>query len=343
VTGAIRALIGGRDFKHSKFNRATQALRQPGSVFKPFVMATAIASGIPVTHTLVDEPFSMEQVDGTVWSPKNFDPDFRGPINLRETLKFSVNIPTIKLALEVGMEPIVQQAHRMGITTAIPPYPATAIGAADMIPLQVAEAYSTFATNGVRAKPFAITRVEDEEGRVIFETRPERVVALDSTTNAIVRDLMREVVDHGTGYPVRDPAQGNLPYEIAAGGKTGTNNDATDIWFAGYTPNLVAIVWYGFDKPQKIVAGAAGGIYAAPVWGQFMRSVYYGSKPLLPKPAPWALPATVVVRRVDRATGQLAGPACPGNLIRNELFAVGSEPTEMCELHGPNLLGQPVR
>lgn len=343
ATGAVRALIGGRDFKDSKFNRATQALRQPGSVFKPFVFATALASGVPAAQVYVDEPFSMENVDGTFWTPRNFDPDFRGPISLRETLKFSVNIPTIKLALDVGMEPIVQQTRRMGVTTPIPPYPATAIGAAEMIPLQVAEAYSTFATNGVRAKPFAITRVVDDGGRVLYETKPERVVALDSTANAIVRDLMREVVDHGTGYPVRNPAEGNLPYEIPAAGKTGTNNEATDIWFAGYTPNLLAVVWYGFDQPRGIVRGAAGGVYAAPVWGQFMRSVYYGEKPLLPKPAPWTFPATVVSARIDRLSGKLAGPECPGNLVRNELFAKGTEPTDMCELHGPALLGSPIR
>jgi len=342
-TGAIRALIGGRDFKDSKFNRATQALRQPGSVFKPFVLATAIASGIPVSHVLVDEPFAMEQVDGTLWTPKNFDPDYRGAITLRETLKFSVNIPTIKLALEIGMEPIVQQARRMGITTPIPPYPATAIGAGEMIPLQVAEAYSTFATNGIRAKPFAVTRVEDADGRLLYETRPERSIALDSTSNAIVRDLMRDVVDHGTAYPVRNPAEGNLPYEIPAAGKTGTNNDATDIWFAGFTPNLLAVVWYGFDRPQKIIPGAAGGIYAAPVFGQFMRSVYYGDAPLLPKPESWKLPATVIARKVDRYTGKLAGPQCPGSVVRSELFAAGTEPTELCDLHGPSLLGVPVR
>ena len=341
-TGAIRALIGGRDFKDSKFNRATQALRQPGSVFKPFVLATAFASGVPISHVLVDEPFSMEQVDGTVWAPKNFDPDFRGPISLRETLKFSVNIPTIKLALQVGMEPIVQQVRRMGVTTPIPPYPATAIGAGEMIPLQVAEAYSTFATNGIRAKPFAVLRVEDSEGRIVYETRPERAVALDSTANALIRDLMRDVVDHGTGYPVRNPAEGNLPYEIPAGGKTGTNNDATDIWFAGYTPNLVAVVWFGFDKPTKITPGAAGGIYAAPVWGQFMRSVYYGENPMLPKPAAWKLPSSITTRQVDRTSGQLASPGCPGTLVRHELCAIGTEPTAMCELHGPALLGDPL-
>ena len=343
TTGAIRALIGGRDFKDSKFNRATQALRQPGSVFKPFVFATAIASGVPVTHVLVDEPFSMEQVDGTIWAPKNYDPDFLGPVTMRETLKRSINITTIKLALEIGLEPVIQQARRMGITTPIPPYPSTAIGAAEVIPVQVAEAYSTFATNGVRARPFTIVRVEDADGRVLQDTRPQRVVALDSTTNAIVRDLMRDVVDHGTGYPARNPGEGNLPYEIPAAGKTGTTNESTDIWFAGFTPNLIAVVWYGFDRPKRIVPGAAGGVYAAPVWGRFMRSVYYGEKPLLPKPDPWTLPASVVMRSVDKQSGKLSAPGCPGASVVNELFAAGSEPTEVCDLHGPPILGTPVR
>jgi len=341
VTGAIRALIGGRDFKDSKFNRATQAMRQPGSVFKPFVFATAIASGIPVSHVLVDEPFSLEQVDGTMWTPSNYDPGYAGPVTLRETLKKSINIPTIKLALEVGIEPVIQQARRMGITTPIPPYPSTAIGAADVIPLDVAKAYSTFATNGVRARPFSILRVENADGRTVYETRPDRAVALDSTTNAIVRDLMRDVVDHGTGYPARDPGRGGLPYDIPAGGKTGTTNESTDIWFAGYTPNLLAVVWFGFDRPQKIVPGAAGGLYAAPVWGQFMKSVYYGKQPLLPKPAPWTLPASVVTRTIDKESGKLAGEACPPSNVITELFAAGTEPSEVCDLHGPDLLGEP--
>jgi penicillin-binding protein 1A len=235
------------------------------------------------------------------------------------------------------MDAVIQQARRMGVTTPIPPYPSTAIGAAEMIPLQVAEAYSTFATNGVRAQPFAIMRVEDAEGRVLYETRPDRAVALDSTSNAIIRDLMRDVVDHGTGYPARDPGQGNLPYEIPAGGKTGTTNEATDIWFAGYTPNLLAVVWFGFDRPKKIVPGASGGVYAAPVWGRFMRAVYYGEQPMLPKPQPWVLPTTVVVRKVDKESGKLAGPTCTSTKIATELFAVGTEPTDVC-----GLLGVPI-
>ncbi len=340
--GAVRAMIGGRDFRDSKFNRATQAMRQPGSVFKPFVFAAALNSGLPASQVIIDEPFSMDQVDGTVWTPKNFDPEFRGPVAYREILKHSLNIPTIKLGLEVGLEAVVQQARRMGIETPIPPYPSTSIGAADVIPMQVAEAYSTIATGGFRPNAFMILKVEDADGRVLFEHRPQRTAVMDSANTAILRDMLRTVVDNGTGYSARDPRRGNLPYEIPAAGKTGTNNDATDVWFAGFTPNLTAIVWFGFDQPKTILRTGTGGGLAAPVWGQFMRSVYYGDK-LLPKPEPWALPANIVTRQIDRLSGQLAGPNCPAEYVRAELFVNGTEPSAVCELHGPALLGVPLR
>ena len=341
-TGDIRALIGGRDFKDSKFNRATQALRQPGSVFKPFVMTAAIAGGIPISHVTVDEPFSMPQGDGTMWAPENFDPDYRGPINMRETLRHSVNIPTIKLGLEVGLESVVQYARRMGIRTPIPAFPAITLGAADVIPLQVAEAYSVFATSGYRPTARAVTRVEDARGQLLWENRPQVEQVLDSATTALVRELMRDALDHGTGYAARDPGQGNLPYEIPAAGKTGTTNDNTNIWFAGYTPNLLAVVWFGLDRPQRIVGNASGGVYAAPVWGSFMRTIYYGKNAKLPKPEPWTFPSGISSRRIDRTTGKLATEFCPLDVIRDEYFVAGTEPTDACDKHSPGLLGRPV-
>ena len=342
-TGDVRAMVGGRDFKDSKFNRATQALRQPGSVFKPFVMTAAIAGGIPVSHLQVDSQFSMPNVDGTLWEPQNYDPDYRGPINMRETLKHSVNIPTIKLALEVGMENVVQYARRMGIRTALPAFPAVSIGAADVNPMQVAEAYSVFATTGYRPTARAILKVEDGEGRVLVpEAKPQVEQVLDSATTSIVRDLMRDALDHGTGYPARDPEQGNLPYEVPAAGKTGTTNDNTNIWFAGYTPSLLSIVWFGFDKPQTILPKASGGVYAAPVWGRFMRSAYYGEHPKLPKPGDWQWPSTVTTRRIDRSTGKLATEFCPLDLVYDEVFTAGTEPTEMCDKHAPKPITPPV-
>jgi penicillin-binding protein 1A len=341
--GEVRALVGGRDFKDSKFNRATQALRQPGSVFKPFVMTAAVAGGIPVSHMQVDSPFSMPNVDGTLWEPENYDPDYRGAINMRETLKHSVNIPTIKLGLEVGMESVVQYARRMGIRTQLPPFPAVSIGAADVYAMQVAEAYSVFATTGYRPTVRAILRVEDAQGRVLVpESKPQVEQVLDSATTAIVRDLLRDALDHGTGYPARDPGQGNLPYEIPAAGKTGTTNDNTNIWYAGFTPNLVGVVWFGFDRPRKILPSASGGVYAAPVWGRFMRAAYYGEGAKVPRPADWQWPSTVTTRRIDRTTGKLANEFCPLDVVYDEVFTKGSEPTETCDKHGPAKITPPV-
>jgi len=343
ATGDVRALVGGRDFDDSKFNRATQARRQPGSVFKPFVYTAAIASGIPASHVIFDAPLMLEQVDGTTWAPKNYEGDFRGPMTLRQALKLSVNIVAVKLAMEVGMETVAQTARRMGIETPIPRYPSTAIGAAEVIPLEVSSAYTVFANQGVRARPRAILRVEDAEGRVLWEPRSETERVLDPTTAFIITDLLRDVVDHGTGYPVRNPAIGNFPYEIPAGGKTGTTNDATDVWFVGFTPNLLATVWFGFDMPTTILPRAAGGVYAAPVWAEFMRSAYVGDSALVAMPAPWQVPANVTSREIDRESGKLATEWCPRELVVPEYFAPGTEPTEACDLHGPGTLGAPLR
>ena len=343
ATGDIRAMVGGRDFKDSKFNRATQSLRQPGSVFKPYVMTAAIAGGIPISHIVVDSPFSMPEPDGTIWAPENYDPDYRGPVNLRETLRHSLNIPTVKLGLEVGLESVVQYARRLGIRTPVLAVPSVTIGAADVIPIQVAESYAVYATSGYRPTARSIVRVEDGRGAVQSETRVQVEQVLDSTTTALVRDLMRDVVDRGTGHPARDPAQGNLPYEIPAGGKTGTTNDNTNIWFAGFTPNLLAVAWFGFDRPTRIMANAAGGVYVAPVWGHFMRSAYYGEGAKLAKPSDWVWPSGVTSRRIDRSTGKLATEFCPLDLLYDEYFANGTEPTDGCDKHSPSVLGVPIR
>lgn len=343
-TGEVRALIGGRDFQDSKFNRAIQAQRQPGSTFKPFVYAAAIASGIPASHVIYDSPVMLEQLDGTIYSPENYDPEFRGPLTLRDALKHSVNTVAVKLGLEVGLETVAQTAKQMGLrSTPIQPYPSTPIGAPDVIPLELAEAYTTFASTGtlVRARP--ILRVEDQDGRLLWETRPEREAVLDSMTAAITRDLLRTALDNGTGYNVRNPAMGNLPYEVPAAGKTGTTNDATNIWFAGFTPDLVAVIWFGFDRPQKITNNATGGLFAAPVWGRFMRSLYYGEEKELEIPPPWPWPDGIVTRQIDRETGKLAGQWCSPENSYTEFFIPGTEPTEACGPRGGLFGGAPFR
>lgn len=343
ATGEIRALIGGRDFGDSKFNRATQALRQPGSVFKPFVYTAALASGIPASHVIYDSPVMLEQPDSTVYSPKNYEPEFRGPLTLRNALKLSINTVAVKLGLEVGLETVAQTARQLGITTPVPPYPSTSIGAPSVIPLQVVEAYSTFANTGVRVTPRPILRVEDAEGRVLWSTRPDREQVVDSMTAAIMRDLLRTALDNGTGYNARNPALGNLPYEVPAAGKTGTTNDNTDVWFVGFTPDLLAAVWFGFDRPKRILSNAAGGVLAAPVWGQFMRSVYYGDPPLLPIPEAWPWPEGIVSRRIDPETGDLATQWCASDSTYVEYFIPGTEPTQACGPSRPGLFGAPLR
>ncbi|HUF14244.1 MAG TPA: PBP1A family penicillin-binding protein [Longimicrobiales bacterium] len=341
ATGEVRALIGGRDFEDSKFNRATQALRQPGSVFKPFVFQAAISSGIPASHVIIDSPIMMEQADGSTWSPRNYTGDFRGAMNLREALKLSINVVTVKLALEVGLETVAQYAQRMGIATPIPRVPAVAIGAAEVIPLQVAGAYGVWANRGAHVEPRPILRVEDSRGRVLWQSAAERQEVLDSLSTWLVTDLMREVVDHGSAYSIRDPERGAVPYSLAAAGKTGTTNDATDVWFVGFTPDLLAAVWFGFDQPREITPGAAGGAFAAPVWAEFMNSVYFGEDAVRPVPEPWARPAELTARLVDEQSGRLATDWCPTESLYTESYIPGTEPAEFCDLHGPGIHGLP--
>ncbi len=339
-TGSVRAMIGGRDFAVSKFNRATQALRQAGSAFKPFVYTAAVAARIPTTFVVLDAPVVTMQVDGTEWRPANFTERFEGPMTIRTGLMRSQNIIAIKLAQEVGLESVAQTARRMGIRTEIERFPSTAIGAAEVLAIEMAEAYSTFANMGTKVRPFPILRVEDAQGRIIWDPQPERTQVLDPLVARIMLSMLQGVVDGGTGYTATRIVAG-LDREVVAAGKTGTTNDGTDVWFHGLTPNLLATVWFGLDLPLSIrEGGATGGGDAAPVWGNFMRRVYYGDpealdeemrEPILPIPEPWTIPEGLVTRLVDRTTGKLASRWCPEQDQILELFLPGTEPTEFCD------------
>jgi penicillin-binding protein 1A len=182
----------------------------------------------------------------------------------------------IKLGLEVGLETVAQTAQRLGLRTEIERFPSTSIGAAEVIPLQMAEAYATFATLGTRVRPQPILRVLNREGEILWEPAPDRDQVMDSLSARIMVSLLEDVVARGTGYNVRDPGRGALTYAVPAAGKTGTTNDATNVWFQGFTPNLMATVWFGMDRPVTVWEGATGGGFAAPVWGKFMHRVYVG-------------------------------------------------------------------
>jgi penicillin-binding protein 1A len=327
--GGIRALVGGRDFDDSNFDRAVQAVRQPGSTFKPIVYADAIQNGRPLSYILDDSPLTVEMAGTGTWTPRNFDGDYAGKIPMRRALYQSRNVPTIKLGLELGTQSVIDEARKFGLTTPIPGYPSIFIGAADVYPIEMVAAYSTFATLGTRSQPMAITRVEDQKGNVLWEPQPTRVPVLSPEEAWLMVSAMKDVVQRGT-------AAGSVGAQIRfpAGGKTGTTNDGTDAWFIGYTSDLVAGVWMGFDKPQKIKANAQGGILAAPVWTAFMNEAYRR----LPAPHDWPMPADIVIRPIDQMTGMIATPYCPSTAVGNEYFIPGTDPLQQCDVHNSSTL-----
>jgi penicillin-binding protein 1A len=300
-TGEIRALVGGRDFDDSKFNRATQALRQPGSTFKLFVYSAAIRAGHSPSEVLEDAPISLPMPDGTVWEPSNYEENaFRGPVTLRQGLAASINLVAIRLGLEIGVDAVVEEARRYGITTPVPAVPSIFIGSADIIPLQLVSAFTAPATLGVRAAPIGLRRVEDADGNVLWQPqiRRERVMRPDQAF--VLNDMLQGVVRGGTATSALRTAGFSLP----AGGKTGTTNDYTDCWFVGFTRELVAGVWVGFDNPQTIKPGAQGGRIAAPAWAAFMREVYERR----PSPGDWA-PPSGAQRLLEPQAGIVPTPA----------------------------------
>ena len=289
-TGTVRALVGGRDFRQSQFNRATQALRQPGSAFKPFVYAAALEKGRSPLYSVSDGPLTIGD-----WSPKNYDGSYGGYVTLRSALRNSRNLATIRLGREVGIEKVRDLAARAGIGTRIPGYPSVYIGAAAVYPMDMIAAYGTFANGGYRVEPRYVVRVEDHEGNLLWQPPQYPQPTVDPGVAWIMTDMMREVVDRGTGYLARDPSVGGLSYDIPAAGKTGTTNDNTDVWFVGYTPELLAGVWLGLDNPRTIMSGATGGTLSVPVWARVMRRFYANRK----APEAWTKPSSVVTRRVS--------------------------------------------
>jgi penicillin-binding protein 1A len=320
--GAIRALVGGRDFEESQFDRATQARRQPGSTFKPITYATAIQSGRPPSYLVDDSPLILPQLDSTKpWMPQNYDTKFLGPMTMRRGLEDSRNMIAIRLGMEVGEHSVVEMAKGFGITTPVPPFPSIHIGSADVFPIEMIGAYSVFANLGWRVPTSPIVRVENERGATIFSGEAERIQVLSREEAWLMVSMMKDVIRRGT-------AAGSVGahFRVPAGGKTGTTNDYTDVWFIGYTADLVAGVWIGFDQPKQIMGNAQGGRLAAPAWTTFMREVYERK----PAPPDWPRPPSIVSRVVDDSTGLLHGPQCPVKDAYTEYFLPGTEPTREC-------------
>jgi penicillin-binding protein 1A len=289
ATGGIKAMVGGRDFSESKFDRATQALRQVGSSFKPYVYTTVIDRGGSPNDTILDEPVTFETGSGP-YSPHNYDERFEGIITLRRALAQSRNIPALKLANKVGIKSVIDYAERFGITAKLPPYLPVALGSAEITLIEQTSAYSVFPNDGVRVTPRYITKVTDYEGRVLEEDYPEVKDVISSRTARIMTGMLREVVLHGTGA-----AAAKMAFPVA--GKTGTTNDFTDAWFVGFSPMMTCGVWMGFDEKRSLGAKETGAHAALPIWMNFMNIAMAGKDPGQFQASP-DVPVTVV-QKVD--------------------------------------------
>jgi penicillin-binding protein 2D len=317
-TGDVRALVGGRDYAASPFDRAIDAMRQPGSAFKPIVYAAAIADSLAPNTIIPDTAIAITLPNHTIYRPGNSDGQFLGPITMREALAHSRNAVAVQIGQRIGMDTVIAMARQMGITSPIAPYPSSAIGASVVQPLDLIAAYATIDNLGSRVEARFITNIEDQAGRAVWQNPmvPPRTV-LDPQVAFIVRDMMRDVVERGTATAVRKFVGEDVP----VAGKTGTTNDNADVWFVGMTPDLVAGVWLGFDRPTTITSGAAGGTLAAPIWGRMM-ALAGGSH----AGVPWTPPATLVSAELDRVTGELANLATPPDRRYTEYFLPGTEP-----------------
>ena len=327
--GYIRALVGGRNWVHSNFNRATQALRQPGSAFKPFIYTAAIDNGFHPNDIIVDEPVSYPSGNGMMYQPGNYDRTFRGPVTLRYALENSINIPAVKLLKKVGTSLVASYARRMGIHTPIGQNLSMALGTSEVTLLELASAYGVFANQGIRNDPLYILKVEDRNGNVLERNSPHPVEVLSEETAAVMTSMLQDVVDHGTGYPARLRGFTN-----PAAGKTGTMDDYMDAWFVGYIPSLVAGAWVGFDEKRTIGNGMTGARAALPAWTDFMMGATRGRPVENFEP-----PSGSLTRLICAESGMLATDHCPK--VRAQSFNDGSQPTEACTLHPGRILDTP--
>uniref|UniRef100_Q024S8 Penicillin-binding protein, 1A family n=1 Tax=Solibacter usitatus (strain Ellin6076) TaxID=234267 RepID=Q024S8_SOLUE len=332
-TGEVKALVGGRDYGQSQLNHVL-AMRQPGSVFKPFVYAaalnTAVAGGHEIftpTSVVSDEPATFYS-GNQVYQPGNFHHEFMGDVTLRDALAHSLNVATVTLASEVGYRNVVQMAQRSGLNNAIRATPSVALGAYETTPLEIAGAYTTFANQGVNVKPASVSYVTTSDGRTIYRNSPESHAALDPRVNYLLVSMLQDVLRMGTGAGVR--ARG---FTLPAAGKTGTSRDG---WFAGFTSQLLCVVWVGYDDNREL--NLEGARSALPVWAEFMtRAAKF--KPYRDAKA-FAPPSGIVTVPVCEESGQMAGPFCPRT--RSDVFIDGTQPQAQCSLHDPRIAADPI-
>jgi penicillin-binding protein 1B len=331
-SGKIRAMVGGRDYRQSQFNRVIQSKRQPGSAFKPFTYLAAFQEtldGGPVkllpTSYIDDEQWTWQYADNMSWSPHNYRDRYFGRVTLEQALEESMNAATSKIAYTIGLDRVLEMAKRMGFGD-LPAYPSIVLGGIEVSPMQLATAYSIIADYGMSVPPFAVTAVVDENGKVVegHELSAEQVISPDLAYMG--QFMLEQVINHGTGYPSRQ-----LGFRIPAAGKTGTTNDEKDAWFAGFTPNLLTVVWTGFDSKEDL--NLTGAQASLPAWTTFMKAAT-ASRPVLD----FTVPPGIVEERVDPLTGYKASPWCP--VTADGVFPRGTEPTQICPVHKPGTIAE---
>ena len=328
--GDIRALVGGRFYEAGNFNRALSAKRQPGSAFKPFVYATALAAGYTPASEVDDDPIDVIR-GRQVWSPANFNGEYLGKVTFRRALMSSLNAATVRVSTVIGIERIIEQAHKQGITSAIDPQPAIVLGAVDVTPMEMVRAYAPFANGGFKVTPRLLRRIEASDGSVLWSTESaplERV--MDPRDSYQMMSMLRSVVDYGTGRVIRE-----WGVKGPVGGKTGTTNNGQDVWFMGFTPNVVAGFWFGYDNPRSIGGDASGGRLAAPAWAEWYINGWKEAPPV----GAWGAPEGMSARTIDAQTGYLATEWCPVRQV--DYFKPGTEPTLPCPIHTSGFEPQP--
>lgn len=325
-TGSVLALVGGRDYRRSQFNRAVQARRQPGSLFKPFVYLAALeaaregqAGQLTAASLLTDEPVTFESGAGP-WSPQNYDKQFHGPITLRSALEQSLNVPAVRAAMAVGTKPIVQLLHRLGVTSAIGnDLSSVALGSSSVSLMEITAAYGAVANGGIAVKPTAVRSTRDQQGDIVWNGVPDRQQATSPQGAYVLTSLLEGVIQRGTASKAKV-----LGLKGMVAGKTGTTDGYRDAWFVGYTSDVVIGVWVGFDdeRPLRLTGSQA----ALPIWMELARRV------IPPNVPAFEMPPGVITRDIDPKTGQLATFQCPEQV--SEVFIEGTEPSVYCEVHG---------
>ncbi len=319
-TGWVKAMIGGYDFNRSRFNRAVQAERQPGSAFKPFIYAAALDRRYTPASIIVDEPVTFPDNRGW-WTPHNYEDRYYGPTTLRDALTYSRNVVTVKLLNNIGLPYLIKYLRQIGFQSPLAPNLSLALGSSEVNLLELASAYGVLANGGVRNEPVFITRIVDSQGTIIFDATPQRRQVIPATTAYQVTDMLRSVIERGTGTRAKDLRR-------PAAGKTGTTNDLNDAWFMGYTPQLLAGVWVGFDEKESLGPRETGGRVAAPIWTDFMKAALDG-KPI----EDFAVPQGIVLTQINPKSGERALPGDNGAVL--EAFRRGTEPAEVSSSYTP--------